>query len=363
MPNVTTCLWPTLIMFVNGNIHVSDLTIRENAPAGTATTGWYFEGTELTDLIDTVRFMGNSTTYATVDRFNVKGEADGSPTSSGFNVLNGVIFVGELPRSSQPFDYYVLSGSLTVRNSSFNTMDDGISAGQLTTSHFTIGGDPATGNNFENVYAGMDLESAEKSDFEISYNTSSGISAAMWVIPYHQGLPNALLPSQPSQYSIHNNKFAGTGYLGEGVFFVDGPGTPWIHAAVWNNSLELQNNLMEGIGTYNTNGTTIWNNTVTGSDGNDAIGLWNSSYDAVIGNNVSGFTIDSTGYSQIYLDPSTNHDLVVCTERSDTVLNRGSNNIVTGCQQPTATPAATENAAPAASMPRSPLPKGKPWLH
>jgi hypothetical protein len=357
MPDTSTCLWPSLIIFVNGNIGVSDLSMVELAPPGEATTGWYFDGTELTDLIDTLRFMGNLPTYAAVDRVNVQALTDGSPTSSGFNLINGVIFVGELPRSWQPFDYYVLSGSLTVRNCSFSTMDDGVAGGQLKSSHLIIGGSPSTGNIFENVYAGMDLESAEKSDFEISYNTSSGSFAAMWVIPYHQGLPHALLPSQPSQYSIHDNNFTGTGYFGDGMYFIDGPGKPWIQAAVWNNTVQLQNTLMEGIGAYNTMGTGIWNNSITGSDGSDGIGLWNSSYDTVIGNNVSGFTVDPTvGFAQIYLDPNTTQDLVVCAQPGNTVLNQGTNNLVIGC---TALKPAANSADPATSKPLPRLPKGK----
>src|SRR5215469_9097860 len=157
------------------------------------------------------------------------------------------------------------SGSLKVRNSSFNTLWDGIGAGQLTSSHFIIGGSPSTGNSFQNHITGMDLESAEKSDFDISYNTSSGIFAAMWVIPYHLGLPNALLPSQLSQYSIHDNNFVGT--ESEGMLFIDGPAKPWIQAAALKNTIELQNTLLEGIGVINTKGTVILNNTITGSDG------------------------------------------------------------------------------------------------
>jgi hypothetical protein len=211
-PNTTTCLYPELIIFVNGNIEVSDLSMMELAPPGEATTGWFFKGMESTDLVATMSFLGNLPTFATIDRVDVQAMTDSSPTSSGFNLLNGIQVAGELPRSSKPFDYYVLSGSLTVRNSSFNTMFDGVGAGQLTSSHFIIGGSPSTGNTFENVLGGMDLESAEKSDFEISYNTSSG-SSAMWVIPYHQGLPHALEPSQPSRYSIHDNNFVGTEFF------------------------------------------------------------------------------------------------------------------------------------------------------
>jgi len=66
----------------------------------------------------------------------------------------------------------------------------------------------------------------------------------------------------------------------------------------------------------------------------------------VANNNVSSFTVDSTsGLAQIYLDPSTTNDLVVCAERSDTVLNQGTNNAIIGCQQSTASAEAATSAA------------------
>src|SRR5271166_2880931 len=56
-PNTTDCLWPTLIMFVDGDIHVSDLAI--NVPSVPATKPWFLFGNlKVTVLIDTVRFMG-----------------------------------------------------------------------------------------------------------------------------------------------------------------------------------------------------------------------------------------------------------------------------------------------------------------
>jgi hypothetical protein len=328
-PNTSSCLWPSLIIFVDGNISVSDLAIRITADPGQATTGWMIAGSELTDLIDAIRFQGQHVN-AVVDHVSIVARTDNSWTSSGYNLINGVIFVGEQPRSSQLWDYYVLSGSLTVRNSSFSTMDDGVAGGQLTSSLIKIGGSPSNGNTFDNMFTGMDLESAEKSDFEVSYNTSSGIWAAMWVIPYHPWHP--FLPSKPSRYSIHDNTFIGTGYHANGMYFVDGPGAPWIQAAVWNNRIELQNTLMEGIGAHNTRDTMIWSNIIRGSEGTDAIGLWNSSKDTVVGNDVSGFTVDPTSYAQIYLDPSTSYDLVVCADRSETVLNQGANNVLIGCK-------------------------------
>jgi hypothetical protein len=77
----------------------------------------------------------------------------------------------------------------------------------------------------------------------------------------------------------------------------------------------------------------------------------------VINNNVSGFTVDNTvGNAQIYLAPSTAHDLVLCAERSDTVLNQGTNNTIIGCQQSIASAEAAKSAA------RPSLPRTKPPL-
>lgn len=364
-PDTTTCLWPTLIMFVEGGIQVSDLSIRITAPPGTATSGWLFAGSLFTDLIDALRFMGQHPMNVAVDRISIEGLADNSSTSLGFNLVNGVIFPGEFPRSSAPFDYYFLSGSFTVRNSSFKSMFDGVSAGAfLTSSRITVGGSPATGNSFEKVFAGVDMESAEKSEFEISYNVSSGIAAGMWVIPW---ISSVFIPSSPSRYLIHDNKFVGTGQGAEGFYFQNEPAHPWIHATAWNNIVELQNTLScplglspitgcEGIGAYNTSATAILNNSITGVEGLDAIGLHNSSLSTVIHNNVSDFTVDSTvGLAEIYLDPSTSQDLVVCADASDTVLNQGTNNIVIRCQQPTA------KSADPASRSQTSLPRRKPF--
>ena len=339
-PNTTTCRWPSLILFVDGDIHVSDLSIFITAPPGTATTTWLFGGSPFNGLYDALSFMGQHVT-ACIDRIHMEGLPD--PTNSfGFNVVNALHFTGEFPRSLTPWDWYFLSGSLTVRNSSFSSATVGISQdGFVKSSRITIGGSPSAGNHLEKGYGGVDIEASENSVFEISYNESSGSGAGMWVVPWQP----VFVPASPSRYFIHDNKFTGTGQYADGFYFLDDAANPWIQAAAWNNTVELQDTLSEGIGVYNTKGTVIWNNSVTGSDGRDGIGLWNSTLDTVIGNNVSGFTVDSTGLAQIYLDPSTTRDLVVCAERSDTVLNQGNDNIVIGCQQSTASAGAASSAA------------------
>jgi hypothetical protein len=169
----------------------------------------------------------------------------------------------------------------------------------------------------------------------------------MWVVPWQP----VFVPRSPSRYFIHHNKFTGTGQYAEGFYFLDDAANPWIQAAAWNNTVELQDSLSEGIGVYHTKGTALWNNSVTGSAGVDAIGLWSSTFAAVANNNVSGFTVDGiSGFAQIYLDSSTTNDLVFCAEGSVTVLNQGTNNAIIGCQRST-TSAEAATHAPAVTRP------------
>jgi hypothetical protein len=370
LPNSTTCLWPTLMIFVDGNISISDLAVHMYASEGTATAPWPRFGST---YIDTgIRLMGQySTTNVQIDRVEMEGSPD-STSGFGFNVNNGIMYTGELSGSSaNPTEvpcgaaggFYFVSGSYTVRNSSFKTMGDGVSQdGCVRSSQVTIGGSPSTGNTFENHNTGIDLESAENSNFEVSYNVASGIGYSMWVVPWFDSV---FVPSKPSRYLIHDNTFFTTQPYATGILlYNDTPDNLWIDAVIWNNNIQLQDSASDGIDAVNTKGTMILKDTVTGS-GWDAIGLYGSTSSGLMSNNVSGFAPDpSTGSTaQIYLDPSTTHDLVVCAERSDTVLNQGTNNTIIGCQDPRTTPAvATDSVAPAVSAPKPNLPKGKPRL-
>jgi hypothetical protein len=331
-PTTTTkCLWADLIIFVNGDIHVSDLSLNEPAPPGTATTPWNLAGLgPYVGLFDLLTFTGQHAN-AYVDRVHAEGLADPTNTLVGFNVVSGVHFTGEFPRSSTPIDWYFLSGSYTVRNSSFKNMNDGVSQdAYVKSSVIEIGGSPTTGNTFENLNSGMDLETMEDSRADVSYNESTGIYDAMDVVPWFY--PWAT--TSPSQYSIHDNQLF-TSQSGAGIFIQDNtaPLPPFIDAAIWNNSIQLQNSLSEGIPVYNTKGTQIWNNSITGSDEIDAIALYSSTLGAVIDNSVGGVTLDSAqGTAQTFLDPGTSKDLVVCSNHSNTVLNQGTDNVVANCR-------------------------------
>ena len=353
------CLWATLVTFVDGSVTVSDLTININLVPATAT--YVQAGVEYENVYAPLEFTGKRLINAAVERVAVTGQPD--PNNSwGVNIVNGIHYSGEFARSTTPGDYYFLTGSYTVQNSYFNNTGVAVSEdGFVTSALVTIGGSPRTGNVMENDSSGIDLEASEKSFFEVSHNNSSGYWAGGWIVPYYW----YYVPSGPSQYWIHDNTLTATG-LGtppsafpDGFYAYDNSTNPWIQAAVWNNTVQLQGTLSEGIGAYNTKGTAIWSNTIAGTDQYDGVGLWNSTGSSVIGNNLTNVTIDPTGLAKIYLDPYTTKDFVLCSSLSDTVLNQGTNNVVIGCQQ---LDAASKSVSPADSRPTLGLPKDKPWL-
>jgi hypothetical protein len=332
-PNLTDCRWPSLIIFVDGDIQVADLAVQVPATDGSATLPYLFHGRMRTHLFDALRFMGKERTNVTIDRVAVEGAADGADSSIyGFNLVNGILYAGELPRSATPLDLYVLSGSFVVRNSSFASMLDGVGQGGfVSSSRVTIGGSPSAGNRFGDVLAGIDLETAEGSSFDVSYNVSSAAWDSMWVVPWAP----EFVPSSPSQYLIHDNTFLTTPDAAEwaqGILLYDDPANPWIHAKIWHNTIQLGAPLGEGIAATYTTGTEIKGNTITGAGGYDAISLWGATRGTVIANDVSGFTADpDVGFAAVYLDPESTDNHVVCAGPGVTVLDRGTGNDVTGC--------------------------------
>lgn len=151
----------------------------------------------------------------------------------------------------------------------------------------------------------------------------------MWVSQYYGDL---FVPTKPSQFFIHDNHFTstGTGSGTQGIYLMNGPEQNWIQARIFNNTIETPNDAGEGIGATNVRGAFLVNNTLTGR-GADAIGLWGSTLCTVFGNHLGGFFADpSASLAKIYLDPATNHNLVFCANPLDTVLNKGTDNLIIG---------------------------------
>jgi hypothetical protein len=316
-------------------------------------------------LYDLLAFTGSSRTNASVDRVRITGVPDSSTTSydygdpsnyagglGGWNLLNGIDYSGFYPNGST---VYPLTGSFSVRHSTISWEYNPLALdGSHAFDQVTIGGAPGAGNTLSNAGGDIDLESAQRSTFDISYNTMAATNTGMWV-SWDPGSPTS-----PSQYLIHNNLFEPQWGCGcAGVELYDNPVTPYIQAKIWNNTFNVaQDN--DGIDIVATKGVMITGNTMTaaGLGGYDAIGLVGASYTSVIANNVSAFGIDTSGggAAQIWLSPAypvtpdwsyygyplpaATNNLVVCLHRTDQVLDQGFHNTVIGCDPPAVTPKA-----------------------
>jgi hypothetical protein len=322
--------WPSLLLFVDGDVRVSDLAIRfPHVPA--AEPYELAPGFRIAALIDAIRFMGQRRTDAIVERVAVEGREDPDTGFWGFNVANAVTYAGELPTGSGiPFDYYPITGHLTVRSSHLQSVASGVYPTIVHGGKVTIGGSPGAGNLIENVSVGADLESLQGSVVDVSHNRVIGARwAAAWAIPWCCGY----LPTKPSRFLIHDNHLVPTGTPADGIVLVDDPATPWIQAHVTRNTIEAQGIGYGAISAYNTRGSLVHGNRITGS-GADAIGIWNGRGALVLRNDVEDFAANYTadfGHAQIVLDGSTSDSRVVCRTPADTVLDQGSGNRLIGC--------------------------------
>lgn len=326
-PNTTDCSWPSLITFVDGDIQVSDMAV--NVPAVPATKPWFLFGyLKFTGLLDAVRVLGQYRTNASVERVAISGVHDDSDTGLfGFNLGNGVHISGELPRSHTFLDFYSLSGTFSISNSSFKTMYSGGGIdGFGKDIHCVVGGSPSAGNVFDDVREGIGFANMESSVVEVSFNVATGGYDNIGVYPYF-----GLAPAKPSVFLIHDNTVKPTGPYADGIYLLDDPTNKWIYALISNNTIEAQDIGNGGISAYNTNGTTALNNKISGN-GADGIGIWNGSHAQVLNNDVTTFTA-SPDLAQIVLDGTTAHSTVVCKTSHDTAMNLGTDNKLIGCQQ------------------------------
>ena len=278
-------------------------------------------------------------------------------------MLQGIYFAGDLP--SPPYlcggcqTYATLSGSFTVRNSSVGTIGAGsLQGAEVGSSRVTIGGSPTAGNRIQDVLIGIPIGS-NSSVYDVSYNDVSSVSGVgAWVQPLNFGMA----PGTHSQFLIHDNAFQMAADAGPWAIGVLHPGRSRQSVdpcAGRDNSIKLQAPLGEGIDVTDVTGTVIAGNTISGKDEYNAIGLWGiTNHSTVIGNDIRGVSVagsgsyppdPAVGTAQIHIFWDTSDNVVVCSRRTDTALDQGTNNKVIGCAKPVATPRAPAvRAAPAA---------------
>jgi hypothetical protein len=176
---------------------------------------------------------------------------------------------------------------------------------------------------FKDVNMGIQLMPAQASVFDVSYNTLSSNTNDLWMGPW---VPD-FVPASASKYAIHDNTFGAAGILLE-----DDTAHHWIDATITHNTVTVRAPHTEGIRVRNTIGTTISGNTLTGTAAHTAIGLYGVTSGSVKANAVGKFTLDPNGgAAQVYLDSASAKNHVACSSPADTVLDQGTDTVVTGC--------------------------------
>jgi hypothetical protein len=366
-PDLNLCRYPDLIMFVDGNVEVSALALDFPATDGTETTPYFLGGTEYSGLITALEFTGDTSADASVDRVSVTGRADHTATNVlglGFNVIQGIMFDGFFPAAPFPsLTNATRSGTFTLRNSTVQTVWDAVLVqGAVAGSQVTIGGSPGAGNRITDVDFALDLGAAN-STFDISYNDLAATNAApeeinhVGVFVEPSGGAFAGLVSRLSQFSIHDNTIAVNDACGcsmFGMWLQDarpdlGAPAHWFTATIKHNTISLPATYTlpaegkAGIDANNVTGATISGNTITATATGtfEGIGLWGNvlgwplaTGNSVIANDLSGVALDPTpgfAFAQVYLDPYTANNHVVCAGQGVSVLDQGTGNKVTGC--------------------------------
>ena len=280
-PDTTTNLWPDLVIFVNGDVTVSDMSFRLTTTP--ATTGWYLRTRLRYGLVSAIRVLGSQPTAASIRRVGITGASDPQFGWYGglYNVLNCVIVASELPRpgadpnTCNVFDptsaaacTYPLTGAFDFESSSFQTCGSGLGIARLVRSHVSIGGSTTKGNIFADNAFGIELGNNEESMFDVSQNSIDD-SWSLNLIVY-----NPYYPAQAaSTYVIHNNSLdvGGPGGFADGIYLedndlsVNGSSLKVIDAAVVNNKVRAENDQFGLIHAFFTDGTLIALNELSGT--------------------------------------------------------------------------------------------------
>jgi parallel beta-helix repeat protein len=110
--------WPELFTFVNGTFSISRMTITD--PYENPTEGYVFvlSGTSYTALDSAILITGEQQASASIDHVTVIGA---SGDAYGTNMFNGIVYAGYI----LPPAYNLISGTFSVTNSVFNTVETG----------------------------------------------------------------------------------------------------------------------------------------------------------------------------------------------------------------------------------------------
>jgi len=283
-PPSRTNKYPMLIIFMAGDITVSDMTfnVTEHDPVAS----WcFYDQCGQTYLFGILGVIGTSANLL-VERVRFEG-APGPLLWSGHNYDDGPFFMGHSP--DQP-----LTGTFKVVSSRFRTGEDTLLVWGVHNAQITIGGSPSDGNVVENGPCGGAFADLDHSVLEYSYNNVAvpGYSA-VGVLGW-QG--DVSIPQESSQFLIRHNTFKATGGYVDGIWVVDfGPPSGLGKAAdfvISDNTIQLAGSGTDpawaGIDAVFAVGAVISNNRISGGNALLGIAAEGSSQCMLKANNVQG---------------------------------------------------------------------------
>jgi parallel beta-helix repeat protein len=324
--------YPMLVIFMAGDITVSDMTFKVSDPK--PVNPWCFDvDCGQTALWGLLGVIGNTSANLLVERVGFEG---GTGPSAWLNhtIDDGPFFLGLSP--DQP-----LTGTFKLVSSHIRNGEDSLLVMGVRNAKITIGGSPSDGNVIENGAIGGGFIDLDHSVFEYSYNnvTVGGYPAAGVIVA--QGLIG--LPQEPSQVLIQHNTFKATAGWEDGIWVVDlGPPSGVGKTAdfvVSDNTIEIASSEADpawaGIDAVFAVGAVISNNRVSGSNALIGIAAEGSSQCMVLGNNVQQLNALWAPVALVTTDwgwgpMNTSYCTVVGGNSKTNVYDEGTKNVLVG---------------------------------
>jgi hypothetical protein len=324
-----------LLIFRNGNIHVSDMTIKISNPAPCTGLNWDVFQQSFPSIFN---ITGKSVLDPSTTEQNINSTFNNVQFIGGFGYFYGFNVYSFINIHPEGAPNYLLNGSHNFINCEFQSASICIEGVSSCNGNWTIGGSASSGNNFENANWAVQIRDCRNSYFNISHNYCTkiywgGVSLCPWkyFIPFTSTLPF-------SKYLVDKNYFEVEG-IGDAVVLWDydiESGSKKMDAIVSNNRIYLNNTMYWGGGVYglHVNDVLVTNNIFWG---NGPVGIYcgifgNQGYDqcsnwVLKGNNLE--RVDAY-FTPILLGPGTNNFLVIGGSNKTNVLDNGTNNILTG---------------------------------
>jgi hypothetical protein len=328
---------PALIKFRQGNINMSDLTISITDPEPCTSDP---DGGDVFGLISVIMITGideNPGTEGQFAKFNFNNLrfVGGNGTIVGPYNYNIILFIYASCESDN-FASYPLTGGYKITNCEFTKSFVCIQTG-FTDGPCIIGGDPGSGNKFDDTEVAVWTVDVNSSYCNTSWNSLKRIHwlgiadyQGWWVDPGLLPLTRFVISHNDIMQSRNIDQFTvGIDPVDYGPFSGSSSGQKMV-AVVSDNSIKINDAGTAAILGESCNNLLVTNNIVKGTGYTGiAGGIWEETVNGWVikGNNVQGMDAE---LARIWLGPGTSNCIVAGGSNETNVLDEGNGNILIG---------------------------------